>query len=281
MNVKFGAGEQTIPVESETFVGGAPGETRTVVNDPVAVPQSQSGGLTKFALGDKIPSFDEVILPRVNIAQNIGELKNSFEPGTLVLNQAVVLFVPPVINAKTQVVERQATAPATITVLGFKPTRFVEKIEGSGERGPIVNTEEDVRKAGGTLDYNEYQLKKSSGMRRFEQLADALVAIEKPADVADDDTMFVYPVNGVKYALALWAMKGVNYTNVAKRVFFTARAIGCLRTGYPTHSFSVSTREETYKGGKKAWIGVCIPKARSTPEFLAFVADVLDQKQPS
>jgi hypothetical protein len=78
--------------------------------------------------------------------------------------------------------------------------------------------------------------KKKSGIKRFEPLADAMVAIRRPADIKDDDTTFVYEVEGHKYALALWSMKGVVYTAGAKKVFFTARKIGALRGGYPTYS---------------------------------------------
>ena len=278
--VKFGVGEQ--PVAPQAPVPGAPETTTatpaapaTTCCAPPAVRNTNSAlGPTGLVLGDKIPAFDEVILPRLNIVQNLGELRQSFELGSLVFNQQVPLFIPGKVNEKTKTVEREATPPASLTVLGFRPTRFCEKTTG-GARGIICDTEAQVRANGGTLDYAEWKLKSASGMKRFEPLADALVAIERPAQLPDDDTTFVYEVDGHKYALALWGLRGTSYTAAAKRVFFTQRAVGCLRGGYPTWAYSVSTREETYPGGNKAWIPICLPNHKNSDAFMAFVRSVL------
>lgn len=229
-----------------------------------------------LVLGDKLPEFKDIILPRINIVQNIGELKKSFNPGEIVFGQNVLLFSPPAIDQKTGTVSRAALPPVKIAVLGFRPTRYVEKVQG-GVRGLIVNTEADVVKAGGTLDFNEWKLKQASGMRRFEPLAEALVAIERPDQCADDDTTFVYKVGNRKYALAIWALKGTSYTAAAKRVFFTHRAVGCLRAGgYPSYHYAVSTKEEKYPGGNAAWIPICIPSGKSDADFMEFAAGILN-----
>jgi hypothetical protein len=301
--VKFGINEQPVaapvavsPTVAETMtaaaapVSGAEGkaavvaETVAAATAPPAAPgaaflaPSVRGttalGPSGLVLGDKIPDFSEIILPRLNIVQNIGKLQESFDNGALVLNQQDALFIPPLVNSKTGIVEREATPPVRLTVLGFRPTRYCEKVPNGG-KGMIVNTEADVRNNGGTLDYAEWNLKKAAGMKRFEPLADALVAIERPAMMADDDTVFVYEVDGKKLALALWALRGTAYTAAAKRVFFTARACGCLRQGYPTWQYDVSTREETYDSGNRAWIPVCLPKVKTTPVFMDFVRSVL------
>lgn len=295
MEVNFAKNPAAAPTTPAATVAPPPAETTATppaeptapASAPATAPVSQcpacrpatsnfSLGPSGLVLGDKLPRFDEIILPRLNIVQNIGQLKDSFINGSLVLNQQLALFIPPAVNAKTGVTERPATPPAIITILGFRPTRYCEKIEG-GVKGIIVNTEEEVRLAGGTLDYQEWKLKKDSGMKRFECLADAMVAVQRPELAADDDTVFNYEVGGQKYALALWAMRGTSYTAAAKRVFFTARATGCLRKeGYPSWAYAVTTREETYPGGNKAWIPVCLPCRRSTPEFIDFVRQVLN-----
>jgi hypothetical protein len=225
--------------------------------------------------GDTIPGFGDIILPRINLVQNVGALKDSFQPGAVVYNQTQTLYTPPVINQKTSTIEKAGTPPLILTVLGFRPTRFVEKVPGGG-RGALVNTEEQVRLAGGTLDYNEWKLKAKDGMKRFEYLAEALISIERPELAADDDTVFVYEVGGKKLALGLWAMKGSAYTAAAKRVFFTARSLGCLRSGYPSHSFALATRQQpTPDKSSTYWAPVCVPAEKSTPEFLAWAAGVL------
>lgn len=259
MNVSFGPG--STPVTTPP----SPAQSSSV---PALAPPS---GLL---LGDKLPDFSEIILPRINLAQNIGKLKDSFPPGSVVLGQQVLLFCPPDIDTATGNVRRAATLPVTLTVLGFRPTRYCEKTQG-GVRGLIVNSEDQVRANGGTLDYKEWQLKQASGMKRFEPMADALVLVERPEASKDDDTVFIFPANGKKYAVALWAMRGVSYTAAAKRVFFTQRALGTLRGGYPTHSYYISSRLENYPNGNTAWVPVCVVREKNNEEFLTLARAIL------
>jgi hypothetical protein len=228
-----------------------------------------------FLLGDYLPGFKDIILPRLALAQNIGTLQESFFPGSVVLDRKVALFIPPAL--KDGQVVRAATPPVTIIVVGFRPTRFVEKIAGSAERGQIVSTEQAVALAGGTLDWTEWNLKKASGMKLFQPLADAFVIIERPEALKEDNTNFTHEVEGKSYALALWAMKGTAYTSAAKRVFFTSRRLGILREcGYPSWTFTLATREDSFPGGNKAWTPVCLPKVKTSPAMLAFIQQVLE-----
>jgi hypothetical protein len=230
-------------------------------------------------MGDYIPGFDDIILPGLNIVQNIGQLKDTFDPGQVVLGQSTVLFTPPRTNAKTGAIESVGTKPVILTICGWKPTRFVEKVVG-GVRGLIVKTEEEVTAANGTLDYNEWNLKKASGVKMFQTLATALVVIERPEHCKNDGTTFVYDVAGKQYTFAWWAMKGTTFTDAAKRVFFAARRTGCLRTGYPTFSFAVSTMEKPFPNGNTAWTPVCIPNEKNSPEFRAMIAEFISPPEP-
>lgn len=255
----------------------APAPTPAAETNTALAPQRPGGALapTGLLLGDFIPEFKDIILPRINIVQGVGLLKDTFQQGQIVFGQNTVLFSPPVIDQKTQTIKEAATVPVTMTVCGFRPVRYVEKVVG-GARGLIVNTPDEVTKAGGTLDYNEWRMKQSSGMKRFEPLAEAFVAIERPEFCKDDDTTFVYPVGGKKYALAIWAMKGTSYTAAAKRVFFTQRSVGCLKFGgYPSYAFSVSTRMEKNESNTY-WVPVAVPKEKNSAEFLQFVAGILN-----
>ncbi len=256
-------------------------EVKPPVDTKAAAPEMAVAKRSAPVLGDYIPDFNDIILPRLNIVQNIGMLKDTFNPGEIVFGQSTVLFVPTRLNGKTGQIESQGTKPVTLTIVGFKmPIRFVEKVIG-GVRGLIVNSEAEVHAANGTLDYNEWNLKKASGMKRFEPLAEALVAIERPEHLPDNGTTFVYDVAGRKYTFGWWAMKGTSYTEAAKRVFFTARRTGCLKEGYPTFSFSVSTIEKTFPNNNKAWIPVCMPNAKTQPELLRLIEDFLSPAPPA
>lgn len=277
MEVKFGTngGEQPVPV-IEVQATVTPTETlpavipAAVLNIPARV-EAPSG----LVLGDKLPDFKDIILPRINITQNIGDMKALFGSGRIVFGQNAVLYTPQEVDPRTKLVTTPASPPVKMIILGFNPTRFVEKIEG-GDRGMIVATEADVLKNGGTLDYAEWNLKKAAGMRLFQQLAEAVVLVQRPEAMADDDSVFAWPADGVKWALGLWAMKGTSYTAAAKRVFFTNRKLGYLIKGYPTRLFAVSTFEESYRNGNKAWVPVCSPIGQTSPAMMEFVAQVLN-----
>lgn len=231
--------------------------------------------LVPVAAYNDCPRMDQVIMPRLNLVQSTGTLKDQFPQGSIVYAQSLVLFEPPVINLKTSAVEKPGTPPVTITAIKFNPERFIEKVEG-GIGGQIFNTEDEVRAAGGTLSYKEWELKKASGLKRFGPMAESLFAIERPDCCADDDSTFIYECDGKKYALALWSLTWTNYTSVAKGTFYTQRAMGCLKNGYPTYSFSLSTRLSPPKNGNRWHQPVLIKNKPSTPAFLEFAASILN-----
>jgi hypothetical protein len=276
MEVSFGA-NQTEVQQPQQPAKTVEGNFETATSVPALV---QSGAIAKanILIGDVLPTLADVILPRVNVVQNIGQLKDLFDPGVIVFNQATPLFEPAIIHPKTNVVEKAATPPCNITFFGFRPVQFVEKTVG-GVRGLIVKSEEAVVANGGTMDYQEWQLKKAQGIKYFQPMMDALVAIRRPESLKDrqDDPEFVYPVDGELYTLAYWALRSTSYTELYKKVLAPARFMGCLREGgFPTWSFNISTFEKPYQGGNRAWIPIATPRARNTPEFMKFVRSVLE-----
>ncbi len=275
MQVEFGPkdGSAAAPVVDVTAeVIKEPVETQAMVKKEVG---PVSGYDIFTADDDEVPGLDQIVLPRINLVQNIGQLKDQFSPGVIVFNRALPIFEPPIVNTQTGNIVKQGTKPLNLTVLRIpKRPRYAERKDG-GARGLLCHSEDQVRANGGTTSYSEWELKKKDGMKLFQILADALVAIERPEHCIDDGTVFIYDVDGKKYALALWSMKGTAYTEAAKKVFQTQRAVGCLARGYPTFGFSVSTRFKTYDGGRSAWVPVCIPSAKSSPAFLDFAAAIL------
>lgn len=273
--INFGPG--AVPTEQVAPTPTAPAASSTTA---VAAPAARAMAPGGPVLGDYIPTFRDIILPHLTLAQNMGELGKNFPPGSIVFDNRLALFTPPIADKATGVLSKPATPPILVTILGWKDTRFVQKIEGSAERGMVVNSEAAVVAAGGTTDWQEWQLKKSSGCKYFQALATALTLIQRPDSVTDDDTVFTFEVDGAKFALAWWNMKGAVYTEAARKVFFTARQTGCLRIGgYPSYNFAVSTKLQPYPGNKSAWVPVCIPKAKSSPSFLDFAKSILQPTQ--
>jgi len=259
-----------VVVESTTTVAPTPSAAPAAAPLPVATVPSNNALL----LGDQMPNFSEMIIPRINLVQFSGTLKDSFEPGTILFNQQVPLHIPAKVNPTDNSVVRQATPPVTMTFAGFWPTRYVEKVPGGG-KGLLVNTEQAVTNAGGTLDYNEWKLKRDAGMKRFEYYKQALVIIERPEIVADDDSVFNFECDGKKYTIALWAVKGSGYTNLYKKILAPLRRMGCLaKLGFPSWGFSVSTRIAVTEGNKY-FIPFALAKAKSTPAMFELIKGIV------
>lgn len=145
-------------------------------------------------IGDSFPSFDQIILPRINMVQGSGKLKDVFPFGALVFNQNTLLFALPT-GEKVNQPAHPGLPPVTITVLHVRPTRFAEKVPWP-QKGRICNSEAEVQALGGTISWQEHQMKQKSGMVLFEYMTDTVVAIEKPDHLADDDSVFAIPWMG-------------------------------------------------------------------------------------
>lgn len=289
--VKKDVAAETPAVESVTTVAGQPVETRVdkvtdivAVAVPAALPVAAPSDDPAMFYDDENIGFNDIRLPRINIVQKTGEMSNVFQQGEIVLNQTLPIYTPPVI--KDGVIVKPGTKPLNIVILGFRKKQYVEKV-ASATMGALCNTEEEVGRLGGTLSYKEHETKVANGIpsKLFQELATAIVLIEKPEHIADADHIeFAHECDGKYYALVLWGMKGGAYTNGYK-TFATARKMGHLKTvrengkivggGYISYSWSIGTRLEPYKTGNFAHIPVVTNGAKSTPKFLEFARNLL------
>ncbi len=278
MEVSFGKsdGAAPAPVAVETVktqVATPVADVKVESITTVATTGSQLPATRSFVLGDRLPSFKDVILPRLNVVQSIGNLKDTFSPGELIFNQATVLFTPAKVDPKTGNATSKGTPPIVSYVVGIISDRFSEVVTG-GFGGLIVDSEAEVRNNGGTLDYKEWELKSKDGMKRFQPITDLLMLIERPEVVKDDDIVFNFTVAGKKFAFGAWALKGSAYTAVMKRVFNYHRLTGILKGGYPTYSFAVSTHLEKFKNGNSAWVPSAVPIGKTSDEVLKFIHEI-------
>lgn len=226
-----------------------------------------------IAFDDQNIGFEDIILPRINIVQKVGDLSEIFNCGEIVLKQALVIHTP----AKAGVA---GDPPLNLTVLGFKKTQFAEKV-GGGVMGILAHTEQEVVKHGGTLDYKEWDASEKAAkagtgkaLRYFQRLATALCLVEKPVKLEDPDHIeFPYECEGKFYALVLWSMKGTAYTHAAKAMF-TARKIGHLRSGYAKQSWGLTSKTEKF-GENYAAVPVIRPGLKNTEAFQEFVYQVI------
>jgi hypothetical protein len=256
----------------------APGTAVAIVDAP-ALPVARTDSLPLF--DDQNIGFEDIILPRINIVQKVGDLSEIFNPGEIVLKQSLVIHNPgkPAIGPAPAV---PGNPPLNLVILGFKKTQFAEKVAG-GAQGILAHTELEVAKNGGTLDYKEWEASEAAAkapgstvkaLRLFQRLATALVLVEKPAHIADTDHIeFPYECEGKFYALVLWSMKGTAYTHAAKTMF-TARKIGHLRSGYAKATWSLTTKMTKF-GENYAAVPVVKAGPRTSDAFQKFALDVL------
>lgn len=238
----------------------APANTAVIIRPPCAVAESAAPGYD-----DENIDFSDILLPRLNLTYGVGDLSQLYNPGEWILNGSLVLHVPP-----NPVKKVAGYPPLSLTVLGFKARQYVEKKDG-GERGNLFNTPAEVVAANGTLDYREA---KSTGKALYHTLATALILIEKPAHIPDEEHLtFAHECEGRFYALALFGMKSTVFTHAAKKIF-TARKLGHLKGGYSTHSWNLSTKFET-KYEQPTPIPLLTAGARNSPAFAEFVKEVL------
>lgn len=279
---KDGGPAASVPVTNLTNNAQPVPETPTATTLPpattVTVPAgTQLPATRKFLLGDKLPKFKDVVLPRLNIVANMGELMKTFNSGEIVFNQNTVLYTAAKVDPKTGNTIQAGSPPVIVYLVGVINQRFGEKVEG-GYGGIIVDTEEAVRQSGGTLDYKEWQLKKAHGMKRFEPVDDLLMLIERPERVADDGKIFNFTIAGKKHALANWTVRGAAHTEAMAKVFYYERLAGILKDGgYPSYQFALSTRLKPFKtaqGNKEAWVPVVLSTVKTSEDVLKFIMEL-------
>ncbi len=194
--------------------------------------------------------MEDLVLPRVNLAQRVGELGEVFEPGTIVLG-------------KSQAIGSPEAATRTL-FLGKLKTRYVTGPPKGKGMGEIV-TEAEFRESGGTTSREEAE---NSGAPLFQKLISFAIFVRKPDGEDDSQFPYVYDTAGEPdYLLGSWALarisfKGGSYINVAKPIL-SARKMGKLSKGYSTQVFELGCEDVLYKKtGNKAFsfkLGVSRP----------------------
>lgn len=225
--------------------------------------------------------ISDIYLPRINLVHNVGGLMELFTSGDIVLNAGTSIHTPAQPLKKIE-----GTKPLNLTLVGICKKQFVEKKKQNDgeqqERGNIFTTPAEVVAAGGTLDYKEWDQNRKARLQNpnlpelklYQNYDTALVVIEKPAHVADDEhLLFPHCYNDRYFVLALWGMKGTAHTNAAKH-FYTAKKLGPLAKGYATRSWDVTTKLETYGHGP-TWIPVVKIGPANPVEFIAFIKNVI------
>jgi hypothetical protein len=230
------------PPTADAVAGAVPAcVPRTVDSKALAGPAAR-----RMFEDDENIDFRDIIIPRLQLVQGVGDLSQTFQRGDLVLDKQLLL-----------------PRPLTIVVIGFRPTVFVEKTTTTGDTGRLFNSEQEVVENGGTTDWNTA---KATNRPLFMKMATAAIGIlgddSFPAAVMRQ--FFPHEVGGKFWALAQWSMKSSAFTAAAKPLK-TWRSLGGLRAGYATKFVQVQTKNEKFKTGNIAAVPV-VSLGDETPE---------------
>lgn len=271
-------GGKAIDVESSACGDASEAPAAVPTRPALAVATRQSA---HAIFDDNNIGFEDIILPRINIVQKVGDLSNVFPGGYIVLDQSQVLYE---FKGTANGPSRSSTTPLRMVVIGLKRTSFVEKVAG-GALGLVCRTEEEVVAKGGTLDYKEWedsvrQNKENpevKALRRFDKMTTALILIEKPESFQDPNkTVFPYSADGKFYSLAFFTMKSSAYNAGAKAIFTfkKTRLINNPNASHSDHVFTLGTELKKFPGNTYAYIPDINPAEPVSAEMTQLVVRI-------
>lgn len=175
-------------------------------------------------------NLSDLRLPRLNLVQRTGDLPDKFGFGSFIINKEVSLG-----NA------------VEFIALSLKKQYQEKRPYGDTERGAVYDTAEQVREAGGTLGYADYQ---------FSELAHIFLLLKEPEgldtnpDAESVRDLFMYEIAGARWAPVIYSVGRSSYTSLAKALL-TARQF-MLRKGLWTGRWAMTSKIE--KGPKGTWV---------------------------
>lgn len=197
-------------------------------------------------------------IPRLALANKSGELGNTFDPGTYVLDKKFAL------GGKDK--------PVIFTVSHAR--RLYEEVTdpNEGRMGERVNTAAEVRAKGGVLTYGKAEAEAviAKGQVPYRDVADLGILIEAPEDVSDEDlALFPYEFEGKNYGPALFTCRSGSY-NVARQLFYaTTSRHKPENGGWLAGDWSLTSALVTKQ--KMSWFTpVLKPGKMHSPEFMAW-----------
>lgn len=213
---------------------------------------------------------NDIKLPILNIAQNIGKLSRNFTPGELILNKEVVLAQG---DPETYVkIKSELPQFLEVVVMQFTKT-FEEIVEFDGDEiARVLPSKEAVYAEGGLLGYDNGKDENGKDIKpTWRERADLLLMIKHPDTEEQDDLNFPYEYEGALYTPATWTLRGTAY-NSAGREVRTANKF-YYREGLKTGSFKLTCPYKAFPSGNGAFIATLSKYKKHTPEFIKWLED--------
>ena len=236
--------------------GAAPAAITDTVQAPVTPVLKESHDHEETSLsslpsrpleGEFLP--EDFVLPRLNLVQSVGPLSETFQPGAFVYNKEVTLT--------------DGTQPVSLTVLRIRK-QYQEYVPYGGEEMPrVFDTLEEVRAAGGWIDWRDNQ------RPPFSPILNALVLVGSPFP---EHPMFPHRFGDADYGLALWTLRSTAFTRAGKTIITASQF--ALRDGLHLGEWSLTSRREKL-GMNFVHVPVLRHGVRHTDPFAAFALSLV------
>ncbi|MCH7228590.1 hypothetical protein [Haloferula sp. A504] len=192
---------------------------------------------------------EDFIIPKLHLVQAVGPLSEKFTPGQIVYNKEEVIS--------------DGTEPVNLTVLRIRK-RYQENLPWGGDELPrVFDTLEEVRAAGGWIDWRDNE------RPPFSPILHALVLIRSPFE---ENPLFPYEFEGKAYGLALWTLRGVSFTRAGKSIITASQF--ALKDGLHLGSWSLTSKRDKV-GMNFIHVPVLRHEARNGEEFCSFALGLL------
>jgi hypothetical protein len=192
---------------------------------------------------------EDFVIPKLHLVQAVGPLSEKFTPGQFVFNKEQVIG--------------DGSSPVSLTVLRIKK-QYQENLAYGGDELPrVFDTLDEVRRAGGWIDW------RNNERPPFSPILHALVLIRSPFE---ENPLFPYEFAGSAYGLALWTLRGVGFTRAGKALITASQF--ALKDGLHTGSWALTSKREKI-GMNFVHIPILRHDAKHTDEFTTFALGLL------
>jgi hypothetical protein len=203
---------------------------------------------------------EDVRFPKIQIVQGVGPLseRDEFRKGDIIL------------DGDTRIGGNGDMVELTVLQIG---KQYEEVVAYDGDDIPrIVDTKEEVLKLGGTTEGHRDGGKWVGPTWRA--IADALVCIEAPAGIDEEQLDVAFPFEAPKekgkFTFARWVIKGVAYKSAAVEIFSAASLY--YRDGLRKGTFRIDTSKRTF-GPNTVMVPTVRKGKRNTPEFSSWLSE--------
>ena len=192
---------------------------------------------------------EDFVIPKLHLVQAVGPLSEKFTPGQYVYNKELVLS--------------DGVVPVILTVLRIKK-QYQENLPYGGDQLPrVLDTLDDVRRAGGWIDW------RNNERPPFSPILHALVLVRSPFE---ENPLFPYEFDGAAYGLALWTLRGVSFTRAGKNIITASQF--ALKDGLHTGSWALTSKREKV-GMNFIHVPVLRHEAKNPADFAGFAEALL------